>query len=173
MSNANGHGWRFATAVSGAVIAVAVTGCSPQRTADAPATTASTTSASVAAQPKTLEAATTAAREKSDRFASGDFSGEWLLFSKQVRDAISQSDYVTYAKACSKNGLPVGVTGVRMEGTGKAIVRLEVLGFQDARTMVYEDGQWVQEPTDKMANDLGKPVQQWIADTKAQGSCGQ
>lgn len=62
--------------------------------------------------PKTLEAATAAAQESADRQASGDFAGVWLMMSKQVRDKISQADFVTLQNACPKAGLPIHVTGV-------------------------------------------------------------
>ena len=127
-------------------------------------TPAISTSPTPQGQPKTLEAATAAAQEKTDRFASGDFAGEWMMFPEWFRNSVSQADYVTYSKACSKNGIPITVTGVRMEDTDTAIVRLDVMGFKDSRTMVYEDGQWVQEPADKIVKNIGKPVQQWIAD---------
>src|SRR4051812_26355553 len=104
--------------------AVLVTGCN---------------SSSPSAQPKTLDAATAAAQEKYDRGSAGDFAGEWLLFSKQVRDRLSQADYIRYANACyAKNGSKVEVKGVRMEGTDKAIVRLELGATMDSRTMIYE-----------------------------------
>lgn len=99
-------------------------------------------------QPRTLEAAVAAEQEKQDRGQAGDFAGEWLLFSRKVREALSQDDYVSYAQACYSTGNPVKVTGGRMDGNDKAIVRLELPGHQVTRTMVYEDGQWVQEPVD-------------------------
>lgn len=124
---------------------------------------------SSSAQPKTLEAATAAAQEKYDRGSAGDFAGEWMLFSKQVRDRLSQADYIKYADACyAKNSPKMTVTGVRMEGADKAIVRLELGGAMDSRTMVYEDGAWVQESAD---NWYDKPVDQIIADEKSQGRC--
>lgn len=112
-------------------------------------------------QPKTLEAAIAAQQEKQDRGQAGDFAGEWLLFTKKVRDRLSQADYVTYAKACYTTSNPVKVTGGRMEGDDKAIVRLESQGTQVIRTMTYEDGQWVQEPLD---NWYEKPVSELIAE---------
>src|SRR6476661_7489582 len=73
--------------------------------------------------PKTLEAATTAGQELADRLTSGDFAGVWLMMSRQVRDNISQADFVTLQNACTKTGLPAHVTGVRMDGPTMAIVR--------------------------------------------------
>lgn len=143
-----------ASAVFVFVLFVLVTGCD---------------SSSSSAQPMTLEAATAAAQEKYDRGSAGDFAGEWLLFSKQVRDRLSQADYIKFADACyAKNSPKVKLTGVRMEGTDKAIVRLELGPAMDTRTMVYEDGTWVQEPADDWYN---KPVDQIIAESKSQGAC--
>ena len=115
--------------------------------------------ATISGQPRTLEAAVAAEQEKQDRGQAGDFAGEWLLFSKRVRDEISQADYVSYAKACYSTSNPVQVTGGRMEGDDKAVVRLELRGDQVSRTMVYEDGQWVQEPLD---NWYERPLEQLI-----------
>lgn len=112
-------------------------------------------------QPKTLDAAIAAQQEKQDRGQAGDFAGEWLLFAKKVRDRLSQDDYVKYAKACYTTNNPVKVTGGRMEGDDKAIVRLELPGSQVTRTMTYEDGKWVQEPLD---NWYEKPVSELIAE---------
>ena len=122
-------------------------------------------------EPKTLEAATAAEQEKTDRFASGDFAGEWLLFSRRLRDALSQDDYVTYAETCWKSPLGMTVTGVRMEGDTKAIVRGGFSVVMVSYTMVYEDGKWYQEPAADLAEELGKPVEQMIAAEKAEGGC--
>jgi hypothetical protein len=146
-----------------AVLCLTASGCSQPETAAPPpkSTDAPSIAVSPQPQPKTLEAAVAASQEKNDRFVSGDFAGEWLLFSKQVRDAVSQADYVRYSQRCDDGSISATTTGVRMEGTDKAIVRIEAFGVKDSRTMVYEDGQWVQAPTEKMAQKLGKPVDQW------------
>lgn len=115
-------------------------------------------------QSRTLEAAVAAEQEKQDRGQAGDFAGEWLLFSKKVRDELSQADYVAYAKVCYTTSNPVKVTGGRMGGDDKAIVRLELQGHQVTRTMVYEDGQWVQEPLD---NWYEKPLTQLIEECRS------
>lgn len=138
----------------------AVTGAAPQKPS----------------QPKTLEAATAAAQEDANRYSSGDLAGDWEMGSKQVRDGISKTDYVTLQETCKDTGLPITVTGVRMEGTDAAIVRQEikVLGsFSQSLTMVYEDGQWAWAPSDKLAKELGKPIDQIIADEKADGNCSK
>lgn len=126
--------------------------------------------------PKTLEAATAAAQESADRQASGDFAGVWLMMSKQVRDKISQADFVTLQNACPKAGLPIHVTGVRMDSPDVAIVRMNVdmpvlSGFKFTQTMVYEDGKWARTPDPDHAQDYGLPVEQIIAKRKATGEC--
>jgi hypothetical protein len=97
------------------------------------------------------------------------------MMSKQVRDRISQADFVTESKTCSKGtGIPIKATGVRMDGTDTAIVRLEVplmAGIEQSRRVVYEDGKWVVTPGDDYAKELGKPVAQIIADEKTDGRC--
>ena len=124
--------------------------------------------------PQTLEAATAAAQEVADRHTAKDFAGVWLMLTKQNRDGISQTDYVTLQNACDQGGLPAKVTGVRMEGTTKAIVRwnvdLPVLsGFKVTKTMFYENGKWALAPEPEFVPELGKPVQQIIEDLRAQG----
>lgn len=126
--------------------------------------------------PRTLEAATAAGQEVADRQTSGDSAGVWLMMSKQVRNNISQADYVTLQNACSKSGLPAHVTGVRMDGPTVAIVRwnvdLPVLsGFKVTKTMVYEDGKWALAPDSDYAQDYSLPVQQIIAKRQAAGEC--
>ena len=49
-----------------------------------------------------------------------------------------------------------------MEGDSKAIVRIGLLDIaKKSRTMVYEDGVWLQELTDELAANFEKPVEQW------------
>lgn len=122
-------------------------------------------------QPKTLAAATAAAQEKNDRHASGDFAGEWYLFTNQLREGITQNDFVEFSKVCAKIGPPIKAIGVRMEGTDTAIVRLEIFGIMQTRTMVYEENQWRMVPSDLLSANLGKTVQQLIATEKASGGC--
>ena len=125
-------------------------------------------------QPLTLEAATAAGQEISDRYSSGDYGGAWDLYSSAFQDGIGREDYVLLGQTCSGangSGLPIATTGVRMEGDDKAIVRLELMGVQQSRTMVYEYGEWRQEPSPEFAAQLGQPVQDIIAAQKASGGC--
>jgi hypothetical protein len=66
----------------------------------APTQEVTTTSPSAKAIPgfgsEALAAATAAEQEKMDRRAARDFAGEWLLFTKVLRDGISQDDFVHY-----------------------------------------------------------------------------
>lgn len=127
-------------------------------------------------QPKTLEEATAAAQEDANRFSSGDFAGDWEMGSKRVHDGISKADYVTLQETCKQTGLPITVTGVRMESTHQAIVREEINilgGIKHSMTMVYENGQWLWAPSNELAEELGKPVDQIIADEKASGRCSK
>ena len=122
---------------------------------------------------RTLAAAASAAQERANRFSSGDYAGAWLLSSKQLHDAISQGDYVTYQQACASKltRLPRTVIGVRMDGDNRAIVREEVMGFKNSMTMVYEDGSWVQAPSDFWIQNAGKSAYQIIAESKSAGRC--
>jgi hypothetical protein len=93
---------RSYTAVAAAILAVSLASCSatvhtaqrPPATSPAPITSA---------EPKDLAAAKAAAQEKSDRHSSGDFAGEWLLFTKDLRDHIMQQDFVQWSQTCSRS----------------------------------------------------------------------
>jgi hypothetical protein len=65
---------------------------------------AGSTTASGRDVPETLSAATAAAQANVDRFSSGDFAGVWELMSREVRDGITQEDFVTFYKTCKKAG---------------------------------------------------------------------
>lgn len=168
-------------ALLAAVIAVAsvllfYTHRTPAPNAPVPTPHATAVAPEKPSQPKTLEAATAAAQEDANRYSSGDLAGDWEMGSKQVHDGISKNDYVTLQETCKDTGLPITVTGVRMEGTDTAIVRQEISilgGITQSLTMVYEDGHWVWTPSDKLAKELGKPIDQIIADEKADGNCSK
>ena len=121
--------------------------------------------------PKTLDAAVEAGQEVSDRFSSGDFAGSWDLMSSEFKDGISREDYAKLSSECSGTGIPIDVEGVRLEGEDEAIVRLAIGDFTQSRTMVFEDGQWLQAPSPHFREDLGKPVEKIIEEKKAAGEC--
>lgn len=123
------------------------------------------------AAPKTLEAATAAAQEKNDRHSSGDFAGEWYLFTNQLRDALTQDSFVEYSKTCAKIGPLVKATGVRMESDDSAIVRLEVFGIMQSRTMVYEENAWYMAPGEFLTEHMGLTGDQLVEADKAEGGC--
>ena len=109
-------------------------------------------------EPQTLEAATAAAQEFADRFSAADFEGAWDLMSAQVHDGISRNDYAHYNASCKTTGIPISMTGVRLQDPDTAIIRQDVLGSKDTRVMKYEGGRWLMTPTPKMAADLGRPL---------------
>nr|ABP44454.1 hypothetical protein Mflv_1976 [Mycolicibacterium gilvum PYR-GCK] len=125
-------------------------------------------------EPRTLDAATAAAQEFVDRRAAGDYAGVWLMYSRQVRDRISQSDYAKLSQTCgsSLEKVPVTATGVRLDGETRALVRVKPMGFSVQLPVVYENGEWFMAPSDDFAADLGKPVDQIIAERRADGRCG-
>jgi hypothetical protein len=136
--------------ISAAMLTLGVASCSshpapqaPESTSvAAPTPTTMLSPPSPTASPDDLDAATAALQEKADRHASGDFAGEWLLFTKDVRDHLSQQTFVEYSKACSSPaaGLKITVGGGRLDGPGHAVLRQELLGISKAATMIYEDG---------------------------------
>jgi hypothetical protein len=121
--------------------------------------------------PETLAAATAAAQANIDRFTSGDFAGVWEHMAKDVRDQISQADFLTFYTACKKTGTPIDVTGLRLQPNDQAIVLMKIGGVERSRIMVYEHGVWDMQPTDDFAEHLGEPVAQIIAEEKAAGVC--
>jgi hypothetical protein len=161
------------TTVFAVLLAFSLSGCgSTDVHANSPGTSAArhpsdNATPDAEAQPKTLEAAVASEQENADRFSSGDYAGQWALYSRALRDAINQDDYETFAERCVKEtqrpeGLTFTVEGVRMDGDTKAIVRIGLLDIaKQSRTMVYEDGAWLQEPTDELAANFGKPVSEW------------
>ena len=121
--------------------------------------------------PETLSAATAAAQANVDRFSSGDFAGVWELMSREVRDGITQEDFVTFYETCKKAGPKIRVAGVRLDADGEAIVRVDVGGTERPRIMLFENGNWVMKATPGFAAHLGEPVEQIIAEEKSAGLC--
>jgi hypothetical protein len=124
--------------------------------------------------PETLSAATAAAQANVDRFSSGDFAGVWELMSREVRDGITQKDFVTFYETCKKAGPKIRVAGVRLDAThGEAIVRMEVAGTEQPRIMLFENGNWVMKPTQGFAAHLGEPIEQIVAEERSAGLCSK
>ena len=69
--------------------------------------------------PQTLEAATAAAQERVNRFRSGDYAGAWLLSSRQMHDAINQTDYVTFEQTCASAQQAARHGNRRSDGPGR------------------------------------------------------
>lgn len=149
----------------------ALTPTSPAPSATSASATAS--SASSSGDPRTLDAAVASAQENADRFSSGDYAGSWELLAPSFQKLISQDDYVKVATACSGgadgSGMPIQVTGVRMSGEDKGIVRLELLGVKESRTMLYVNGRWLQDVSPGFKP--GMTAAERIAARKADGSC--
>ena len=125
-------------------------------------------------EPQTLDAATKAAQEYVDRRSAQDLAGVWLMYTEDVRNAISQQDYVRLNTTCrnSLEGIPPKVVGVRMDGSEHAVIRVSALGSQVTYDMVYQDGKWLVAPNDRLRAELSKPVDTIIAERKAAGRCG-
>jgi len=92
--------------------------------------------------------------------------------SREVRDGITQEDFVTFYETCKKAGPKIRVAGVRLDAAdGEAIVRMEVGGTEQSRIMLFENGDWVMKPTQGFAAHLGEPVEQIVAEEKSAGLC--
>jgi hypothetical protein len=123
--------------------------------------------------PETLAEATAAAQADMDRFSAGDFAWVWEHMTQDVRDGIDQDDFVTLYRTCKTIGPKFSVAGVQLNaGTNDAVVSLTNRGVAHFRVMRYQDGGWDLAPTHDFATRLGKPVQQIIAEEKAEGLCG-
>jgi hypothetical protein len=133
---------------------------------------AASTTASGPDVPETLSAATAAAQANVDHFSSGDFAGVWERMSQEVRDGITQEDFVTFYETCKMAGPKIRVAGVRLDAAhGEAVVRMEVGGTERPRIMLFENGNWVMKPTQGFAAHLGEPVEQIVAEEKSAGLC--
>jgi hypothetical protein len=127
--------------------------------------------------PTDLDGAAAAAQEKQARHSARDFAGEWLLFTKELRDNITQKAFVEYSEACttSPGGSGIGpnakMTGKRLDSPGKAVIRFEMLGFSKAVTMVYENGGWYKDPDDFLKSNYGKSGSELIAADVSVGGC--
>jgi hypothetical protein len=92
--------------------------------------------------------------------------------SREVRDGITQEDFVTFYETCKKAGPKFRVSGVSLDAVGgEATVRLETGGVGVPRIMLFENGTWVMQPTQGFAAHLGEPVAQIVAEEKAVGLC--
>lgn len=123
--------------------------------------------------PKTLAAATAAAQQKADRHAAGDFAGEWLLFTKDLRDNITQQAFVEFSRKCSPTGLVMKAAGGRMDSPERAVIHFDANGVIHAVTMIYEYGGWYKEPDEFLQSNFGKTGADLIAVDEAAGHCGQ
>ena len=124
--------------------------------------------------PETLSAATAAAQANVDLFSSGDFAGVWQRMSRDVREGITQEDFVTFYETCKKAGPKIRVAGVSLDlADGEAVVSVEVDGKERFRIMLFENGTWVMKPTPGFAAHLGEPVEQVIAEERSAGLCAE
>jgi hypothetical protein len=144
--------------------------------ASVPAPASSPAPRSATSSPTDVAGAVAVAQEKADRYSSGDFAGEWLLYTKDLRDNITQASYVEYSQRCSapaksRAGLRVLVTGSRLDNPGRAIIRYEVLGVTKSATMIYENGGWYKEPDEFLQSNYAKTASELIAADKAAGNC--
>jgi hypothetical protein len=92
--------------------------------------------------------------------------------SHEVRDRITQDDFVTFYETCKKAGPMIRVAGVSLDAAaGTAVVRMDVGTTEQPRIMLFEDGNWVMKPTPGFAAHLGQPVAQIVAEETSAGLC--
>jgi hypothetical protein len=167
----------FIAVLSTALLAIACASCgiaddAAKATHGQARPAAAGTAASEGDVPETLSAATAAAQANADHFSEGDFAGVWERMSREVRDGITQQDFVEFYETCKRAGSKIRVAGVSLDlANGEAIVSMDVDGSETPRIMVFEDGTWAMKPTPGFAARLGKPVQQIVAEEKSAGLC--
>jgi len=167
----------FIAVLSAAPLAVACSSCgiadgAYQSTSGQARSVAASVAAPGGDEPETLSAATAAAQATLDHFSSGDFAGVWERMSREVRDGITQKDFVTFYRTCKRTSPQIRVAGLQLDAaTGEATVTMQVAGVEQARIMVFENGNWMMKPTQGFAARLGEPVAQIIAEEKSAGLC--
>ncbi|MCV7228024.1 hypothetical protein H7J73_18585 [Mycolicibacterium komossense] len=120
--------------------------------------------------PVTLESATAAAQADIDRYSAGDFGFVWEHMTKDVREAMTKEDFVTYYRTCKSIGPKLVVTGTAL-ADDRATVAIAGPHTTGYRVMAYQDGQWNMAPTDTFAKHLGQPVRQLIEEETRSGLC--
>ena len=135
-------------------------------------TPASEAAAAPASEPKTLDAAKSAAQRAVDRFASGDTAGAWDLMSSAGKALILKADYVAFNAACPSGGVTFQVGEVRFETPDRVLAIIKSAAVTSSINVVYEDGAWRWQPVPELAADWGLPVKDRVAAAKADGGCG-
>jgi hypothetical protein len=122
--------------------------------------------------PRTVAAAR-AAQEAIDRQLSGDYTGAWETYTAAGKAAISKADFVRLQTACPPKSLNqrARVVDARLEDPNTAVVRVNLGGNIVARTLRYEGGTWLIEPSGGAMADFKLGVDQAIAKQKAAGNC--
>jgi hypothetical protein len=95
---------------------------------------------------KTVDGAKSAAQIVFDRFAGGDYSGAWDMYTAAGKAAITRADYVKLNETCSRKGIAIKLSSARMDGTDKAIVIAKQLESAQSYTMIYEKDAWHLSP---------------------------
>lgn len=125
-----------------------------------------------AEEPQTEEGARAAAEAAASFIAAKDYGASWDQWQTSTQQEIPRDMYVDFAKQCNLGGVPVEIADLRLEGDSTAIVTYEVMGFQQARTFLYEDGAWRLEVTpDTTTLFADGTVEGAVAAAKANGSC--
>lgn len=96
-----------------------------------------------------------------------------MLYDKETRNNFPQDAFVAVNKACSpNNGMKISIKGTRLEAS-TAVVRLELMGVTQSRTMVYEDGAWYQQAGDSVRTLFGLTPEAAVAKSKSDGTCAK
>ena len=108
-----------------------------------------------------------------DRQLSGDYGGAWDTYTAAGKAAISRADFIRLQTACPPKSLnkQAKVVGARLDDANTAVIRLDVGGAVGARTMRYENGKWMLEPSEAALADFKLGVDPAIAKQKAAGTC--
>ena len=156
-----------------AILSVCVSNQEPETKPTAGTTKKAPTPSVTPTEDPTLEEAKGFAIESGKRFGARDFGGSWDQWDKASKAVVPRDDYVAYAEACDLGGVPLKVADVRLDSNTSATVRYEVMGYVQARTLLYEDGHWRAKTTTATLKLFADgTVDGAVAAAKASGGCG-
>jgi hypothetical protein len=119
-------------------------------------------------QPKTVEAAKSAAQASFDLYAAGDWRGSWDSWTASAKKVVSRDEYARYHEECPQavTGPAFTITSIRLETPTTATLVVDRMGFKFTYQMIYEDGQWRFQPDADTIKDFKGGVDKMIADCK-------
>ncbi|HKT06122.1 MAG TPA: hypothetical protein VJT31_41985 [Rugosimonospora sp.] len=118
-------------------------------------------------------AASVAAQQAVDRYASGDYAGAWETYTEAGQKAISKADFVKFNTECPPKFLhsTATVTGVQLKSLNTAVVGVTIGGQQAQYLLMFERGQWRLQPSAAAMANFKLGVAKAVQKEKAAGAC--